>query len=158
MYGTAGTHSYVLPFGILYDITDKGPLWDPILNMYSYTYDYVKDVLRSSTLNPQAPTSWFYFWGHWGDKFYPLSDPRQYQFAGQYHYVNGPLGPRFKRLERKHICQGDEEQPCSIKSSINSRNVMRKWKPVGQGEELSEEDLKRILSERRGAIDGAASA
>lgn len=151
MYGTPGTHTYVLPFGILYDITDRGALWDPLLNMYSYTYDYSTDVLRSSTQNPQAPTSWFYFLGHWGDKFYPLSDPRQYKFAGQLHYVNGPLGPRFKRLGRKHICQGSEKEPCNIRTWVNSRNMVRKWKMVGEGEELSEEDLNRFLGERREA-------
>lgn len=147
MYGSPGTHTYVLPFGILYDITDRGPLWDPLLNMQSYTYDYDTDVLRSSTQNPRAPTSWFYFLGHWGDKFYPLSDPRQYKFAGQYHYVNGPLGPRYKRLGRKQICQGTDEEPCNIRTWINSRNMVRKWKAVGEGEELSEEDLKRFLGE-----------
>lgn len=149
MYGTPGTHTYVLPFGILYDQTDKGPLWDPLLNMYSYTYDYGADKLRSSTLNPQAPISWFYFLGHWGDKFYPLSDPRQYRFVGQYHYVNGPIGPRFKRLGRKHICQGDESEPCNIRTWFERPHVSTKWKPMGEGEDLSEEDLKKFMAERK---------
>lgn len=149
MYGTPGTHTYVLPFGILYDMTDRGPLWDPVLNMYSYTYDFKKDILRSSTLNPQAPTSWFHFWGHWGDKFYPLSDPRQYRFLGQYHYVNGPIGPRFKRLGRQHICQGGDSEPCNIRTWFNARDVSAKWKSAGEGEDISEEDLKRFAVERK---------
>ncbi|KAL9112559.1 MAG: hypothetical protein Q9227_003130, partial [Pyrenula ochraceoflavens] len=101
MYATPGTHAYILPWGLLHDVTDRGPLWDPALNVHSYTYDYLEDDLRSSNRTPTAPTEWFYFNGHWGDKFYPLSDSRQYRFAGQYHYVNGPLGPRFKNLGRR---------------------------------------------------------
>ncbi|KAF2457568.1 hypothetical protein BDY21DRAFT_285749 [Lineolata rhizophorae] len=116
MYATAGVHPYVLPWGLLHDMTDRGPLWDPLLNSHAYTYDHAGDELRASNVTPRAPTDWFYFAGHWGDKFYPLSDPRQYRFAGQYHYVNGPLGPRFKNLGRKRICQGNGE--CVIKDWI----------------------------------------
>lgn len=143
MYATPGLHPYVLPGGILHDVTDRGPLWDPVQNMYSYTYDYQSDSLLSSHLNPAAPVSWFYFGGHWGDKFYPLSDPRQYRFLGQYHYVNGPLGPRFKNLGRQEICQGNGE--CVLKRRIGeqSRRVKR-WMTVGEGEEMSEEDARRL--------------
>ncbi|KAJ9623970.1 Vacuolar protein sorting-associated protein 62 [Taxawa tesnikishii (nom. ined.)] len=106
MYATPGLHPYVLPWGLLHDQTDRGPLWDPLLNAHSYTYNHTEGILRSSLLTPRAPTSWFYYRGHWGDKFYPLSDPRQYRFAGQYHYVSGPSGPRYKNLGRKDVCQG----------------------------------------------------
>lgn len=105
MYPTAGPHPYVLPFGLLHDITDRGPLWDPRLNSHMYTYDTQTDTLRSSNVTPDAPTEWFDFFGHWGDRIYPMSDPRQYRFAGQYHYISGPLGPKFKFLNRQHICQ-----------------------------------------------------
>ena len=40
MYATPGIHNYILPFGLLFDLTDHGPLWDPALNMYSFTYEY----------------------------------------------------------------------------------------------------------------------
>jgi len=115
MYATSGSHPYVLPWGILHDQTDRGPLWDPALNSHMYTYDHQQDILRSSNFTPQAPTQWFHFAGHWGDKFYPFADKRQYRFAGQYHYVNGPLGPKFKRLGRKKICGGPDSAPCVIK-------------------------------------------
>jgi hypothetical protein len=124
MYAEPGVHTYVLPFGLLHDVTDRGPLWDPALNVYSYTYDYKKDILRSSQLNPSAPISWFYFWGHWGDKLYTLDDPRQYRFVGQYHYVSGPLGPRFKRLGRKKLCQGADEQECKLRHWIGQRIIV----------------------------------
>ena len=113
MYATPGLHPYVIPWGLLHDQTDRGPLWDPLLNSHSYTYSLDEHKLRASTLAPKAPTNWFWFAGHWGDKYYPLSDPRQYRFAGEYHYVNGPLGPRFKNLGRKNVCQGNG--PCRIK-------------------------------------------
>ncbi|OJD32645.1 vacuolar sorting-associated protein [Diplodia corticola] len=141
MYATPGTHSYILPWGLLHDITDRGPLWDPALNVHSYTYDYQNDTLRSSTKTPHAPIEWFYFVGHWGDKFYPLSDPRQYRFAGQYHYVNGPYGPRFKNLGRKKVCQGNGD--CIIKEFVGGRRAKR-WTGAGEGEEISPEDIARL--------------
>ncbi|KAK5946774.1 Vacuolar protein sorting-associated protein 62 [Knufia obscura] len=115
MYATPGGHPYVLPWGILHDQTDRGPLWDPALNSHAFTYDFKSDTIRASNITPHAPTEWFHFAGHWGDKYYPLGDKRQYRFAGQYHYVNGPLGPKFKNLGRKKICGGPDRQPCIIK-------------------------------------------
>jgi len=144
MYATEGVHPYVLPGGILHDVTDRGPLWDPVMNMYSYKYDYRSDRLVASNLNPRAPTSWFYFGGHWGDKFYPLSDPRQYRFLGQYHYVNGPLGPRFKNLGRQEICQGNDE--CVLKGRPGEKSrITKRWVNIGEGEEMNEEEAKRVF-------------
>lgn len=113
MYATPGLHPYVLPWGMLHDETDKGPLWDPLLNHHAYVYNYTTRVAKASTQTPKAPVNWFNYDGHWGDKFYPLNDSRQYRFAGQYHYVNGPFGPKFKNLGRKKICQGNKE--CVLK-------------------------------------------
>ena len=111
--------------------------------MYSYTYSYQNDTLLSSNMNPSAPESWFYFAGHWGDKFYPLSDPRQYRFLGQYHYVNGPLGPRFKNLGRQEICQGNGE--CVLKKWIGDRSMnMKRWADIGEGEEMTEADARKV--------------
>ena len=114
MYASPGFHPYIVPFGILHDTTDRGPLWDPALNVKSFTYDLASRKLRSSTLNSEAPTAWFDFNGQWGDKYYYLRDPRQYRFAGQYHYLNGPLGPKFKDLGRKEVCQGTGD--CRIRT------------------------------------------
>lgn len=134
MYATAGAHEYILPWGLLHDVTDRGPLWDPVLNFHAYTYDSGTDVLRASTFNPSSPTEWFYFRGHWGDKFYPLSDTRQYRFAGQYHYVNGPLGPRFKHLDRSKICQGPDRAACVIQDWIGEDGRRPRWDSFGAGE------------------------
>ncbi|BCR92370.1 uncharacterized protein ACHE_80270S [Aspergillus chevalieri] len=127
MYATPGIHSYILPWGLLHDQTDRGPLWDPLLNAHTYTYSPANDTLLASTANPSAPTEWFYYEGHWGDKFYPLGDHRQYRFAGQYHYVNGPLGPRFKHLNRHKVCQGPDNAPCVVKDWIYEEKGAKRW-------------------------------
>jgi hypothetical protein len=126
MYRTAGAHPYILPFGLLQDITDKGPLWDPILNMYSYTYDTRNDIIRASHLTPDVPEDWFDFKGMWGDKIYPPDDPRQYRLWGEFRYVSGPTGPKFKKLGRTHICQEDEDN-CVIRNPADDevpRNIL----------------------------------
>lgn len=122
MYATPGEHPYVLPFKMLKDVSDKGPLWDPALNNYAYHYDYklarhtwmdeesVETEKRAQSLvpaskNPDAPTSWFHFHGYWGDRLYTLADIRQWRLFGQYHYVTGPSGPKFKQLGRSKVCQ-----------------------------------------------------
>ncbi|KAF2863059.1 carbohydrate-binding module family 18 protein [Piedraia hortae CBS 480.64] len=104
MYPNAGLHPFVLPFGLLHDQTDRGPLWDPARNFKAFHYNTTTKSFKTASTNPRAPVSWLDFNGHWGDKYYRLSDDRQYRFAGQYHYVNGPTGPKFKRLGRKQIC------------------------------------------------------
>jgi len=153
MYATPGLHPYVLPFGLLADVTDKGPLWDPALNYRAYFYNTsithnvdakslvpapngftsasqqdslfnlseqtMRDTFEPAASNPNAPTSWFWFKGHWGDKFYELADWRQWRFVGQYHYVNGPLGPRHKNLGRSKVCQSG--WACRILDSIDDK-------------------------------------
>lgn len=151
MYAMPGTHPYVLPFGLLADVTDKGPLWDPALNYYAYHFNTsithnvdakvfpapngltsqsvedsvaaqrkrMLDTFEPASNNPTAPTSWFWYTGHWGDKFYELGDWRQWRFVGQYHYVNGPLGPRFKNLGRSKVCQSGWS--CRILDSITDK-------------------------------------
>ncbi|KAL7926204.1 hypothetical protein ACQKWADRAFT_282045 [Trichoderma austrokoningii] len=126
MYALPGPHPYVLPFKMLKDVTDKGPLWDPALNNYAYHYDYtlenpedtiehedsigVKGLTHDThsftpaASNPDAPTTWLHYQGRWGDETYTLADPRQWRLFGQYHYVTGPSGPKFKNLERQTLC------------------------------------------------------
>ncbi|KAM0555006.1 hypothetical protein ACHAPJ_006354 [Fusarium lateritium] len=132
MYALPGTHAYILPFKLLKDVTDKGPLWDPSLNNYAYHYDYTKEhkhdpedlhepqSLVPAASNPHAPTSWFHFRGRWGDEVYSLADPRQWRFFGQYHYVTGPDGPRFKTLNRGKMCQ---TRKCRILYNLDPKNT-----------------------------------
>ncbi|KAI1865876.1 uncharacterized protein JN550_008134 [Neoarthrinium moseri] len=109
MYATPGDHPYVLPFKMLKDVTDRGPLWDPAQNFRGYWYDYTetKDAegLEPVRENADAPTDWFHYEGPWGDKLYGLNDARQWRLFGQYHYVTGPQGPKFKKLGRERVCQ-----------------------------------------------------
>ncbi|CAO1597502.1 Vacuolar protein sorting-associated protein 62 [Xanthoria calcicola] len=139
MYATPGTHPYVLPLGLLHDETDRGPLWDPALNSLTYRYNHTSDVLVASNLTPQAPTEWFFFNGHWGDKLYPIDDSRQYEFVGQYHYVTGPLGPRFKHLGRTKVCQGRTSDPCAIHEWLPPEHI-RIVDGVGEGEDWKEDE------------------
>ncbi|KAJ2985955.1 hypothetical protein NUW58_g5262 [Xylaria curta] len=104
MYAMPGNHPYVLPFEMLKDVTDRGPLWDPAKNFRSYWYDYSAaegEGLEPTQENPDAPIGWFHFKGRWGDKMYGLNDQRQWRLFGQYHYVTGPQGPKFKNLGRR---------------------------------------------------------
>ncbi|GKT85600.1 vacuolar protein sorting-associated protein [Colletotrichum tofieldiae] len=145
MYANPGDHPYVLPFNLLKDVTDRGPLWDPAKNAYSYWYYYNDDSERNRTRNasseanatdghcrntsdslvptsenPAAPTSWFHYDGTWGDKLYGLADTRQWRLFNQYHYVAGPRGPKFKRLDRKQICSTDR---CEVLQKVNPKQT-----------------------------------
>ena len=143
MYATPGSHPYVLPFGLLHDITDRGPIWDPSLNLHALSYNITSKTVSPTDITPFAATAWFDFVGHWGDKYYPLDDPRQYTFAGYYHYGSGPLGPKFKRLDNEHICEhvGD----CVLRTSLDDEDDVgrirfsRGWRK-GDGEEDDDED------------------
>ncbi|KAL6712833.1 Vacuolar protein sorting-associated protein 62 [Lecanora helva] len=137
MYATPGSQPYILPLGLLHDETDRGPLWDPTLNSHTYSYSPQHDTLHASHLTPSAPIEWFYYAGKWGDKFYPLDDDRQYGFLGEYHYVSGPLGPRFKNLGRRKVCQGRYTDPCVIRDEIGMDGV-RVWPGLGDGEDDGE--------------------
>ena len=143
MYATPERHTYVLPFGLLHDETSRGPLWDPTLNLLSYTYTLpsfdspTPSLVPDAKRNPNAPTGWFFYNGHWGDKAYEMEDPRQYEFAGQKHYVSGPIGPRFKALGREHICPGHEGL-CMIKD-VRGFEGLRIWE--GGDDEWSDSDV-----------------
>ncbi|KAJ1333815.1 Vps62-related protein [Microdochium nivale] len=147
MYAAPGDHPYVLPFNMLRDVTDRGPLWDPAGNMRSYWYDYTaaddEDSdhgddggngngsaadrgLSPTAENPDAPTSWFHYAGVWGDDFFALSDERQYRLFGQYHYVAGPQGPKAKNLGRSRMCQAAGDRPCRMIHSIEEGR-RRSW-------------------------------
>ncbi|KAI8633980.1 hypothetical protein F5Y19DRAFT_259995 [Xylariaceae sp. FL1651] len=119
MYAMPGDHPYVLPFGMLKDKTDHGPLWDPAKNFRSYWYDYSaaagSEGLEATQENPDAPLGWFHYKGRWGDEIYRLDDERQWRIFGQYHYVTGPQGAKFKNLGRRKMCQTSR---CRILHSI----------------------------------------
>lgn len=116
-YASVGQHSHDLPYSILCDFTDRGPLWDPSLNYLAYTWDG-KNL--TPALNDTAGPSrehkyrsreqkygpWLLFWGRWGDKKLDPHDPRQRWSPWEYKYIDGPMGPLNKNLLRSEVCQG----------------------------------------------------
>lgn len=67
-----------------------------------------------------------------------MSDSRQYQFAGQHHYVSGPLGPRWKHLGRRKVCQGRYTDRCVVHHWLGGEGVrVWPWEGVEGGEDES---------------------
>ena len=147
-YATPGLHPYILPLGLLHDETDKGPLWDPAMNCLKYTYNVKNDTLTPDVRTLDAPTEWFFFNGHWGDKLYPLDDRRQYEFAGQYHYVTGPLGPRFKHLGRRKVCQGPYKNTCDVRKWLDAEGEYEIPVYPGPGDGEDEEEMAEEMRKR----------
>ncbi|GEQ67080.1 hypothetical protein JCM33374_g743 [Metschnikowia sp. JCM 33374] len=111
-YVSVGTHPHDLPYQILCDFTDRGPLWNPTKNYLAYTYDgnFVYPAERNA--NPKHTGreldygNWLTFTGHWGDKQLESSDPRQtHSLIGGYKYIDGPRGPLKKNLLRIIPCE-----------------------------------------------------
>ncbi|KAK9470094.1 uncharacterized protein V1510DRAFT_370976 [Dipodascopsis tothii] len=102
-YGSTGQHSHDLPFRMLSDFTDRGPLWDPAANFLGYTYDGETPV--SANAGDDQGADWLLFPGHWGDKKLPPDDPRQRYHPFEWRYIDGPTGPLFKHLDRAVVCQ-----------------------------------------------------
>lgn len=103
-YASVGQHAHDVPFffSALSDFTDRGPLWDPSLRFYGFTYDgksfYEKE-------GQEIGTSWLYFLGQWGNKQLKWSDPRQKWCPVQWKYIDGPKGPAAKNLVRTTLCE-----------------------------------------------------
>ncbi|KAK9448243.1 uncharacterized protein V1518DRAFT_307646 [Limtongia smithiae] len=102
-YGSAGQHSHDLPFRMLSDFTDRGPLWDPAQNYVGYTYDGTTVYGEGDVTDINA--AWLYFPGHWGDDKLPPDDPRQHFHPFEWRYIEGPTGPLWKHLDRTVVCQ-----------------------------------------------------
>ncbi|CAH2353297.1 vacuolar protein sorting-associated protein 62 [[Candida] railenensis] len=128
-YVSVGQHPHDLPYDILSDFTDRGPLWNPSKNYLGYTYDgkKVTPVKKNSNAKHVGREleydNWLSFIGHWGDKQLPLSDPRQYySFIAGYHQIDGPTGPLTKNLLRLSPCERGKWwnfwQGCNIRQNI----------------------------------------
>lgn len=94
-----------LPSGFLLDYTDRGILWDPTLNAYAYTYD--PSTASFAAGSADVPVAWLNFNGRWGDD----QPPNEPSFFGEAKYVAGPTGPKFKDLNRTHVCPST---PCVV--------------------------------------------
>jgi hypothetical protein len=86
------------------DYTDRGVLWDPVLNAYIYTYDKTAGF---EAVNSEDPVAWLDFNGRWGD-----DQPRnEREIFGEAKNVAGPNGPKFKKLDRQQVCPST---PCFV--------------------------------------------
>lgn len=111
-YVSVGTHPHDLPYQILCDFTDRGPLWNPTKNYLGYTYDGSFVYPAERNVNPSYTGreahygQWLTFGGHWGDKQLKNSDPRQeHSLIAGYKYIDGPRGPLKKNLLRIIPCE-----------------------------------------------------
>ncbi|KIW25752.1 uncharacterized protein PV07_08907 [Cladophialophora immunda] len=117
-YPSAGSHVHD---EALIDIADKGRMWDPVKLAYFYHYDPQTETFAAADPGATDPTDWLDFNGHWGDKQYPDSDPRQetVPYFGLKKYNNGPNGPKFKHLVRKGLMPDGKEKPILMKTLVH---------------------------------------
>ena len=72
-----------------------------------------------------------------------MDDHRQYQFAGQHHYVSGPLGPRWKNLGRRKVCQGRYSDRCGVRHWLGGEGV-KVW--PGRGRDVDEDEDEEVVA------------
>lgn len=109
-YASVGQHSHDLPFGMLSDFTDRGPLWDPSKNYLGYTWDGdeltpVNSRFKENNTREVSYGDWLLFKGHWGDDKLQPNDPRQVWSPWEWKFIEGPTGPLTKHLNRVKLCQ-----------------------------------------------------
>lgn len=128
-YVSVGQHPHDLPYAILSDFTDRGPLWNPTKNYLSYTFDGSKVTPGTTNRNPHHVDrelkyhNWLKYSGCWGDKQIPDDDKRQkYLFIGGHRYIDGPRGPLMKNLLRLKPCERHKWYnfwaACSVRENI----------------------------------------
>ena len=104
------------------DNTSPGPIWDPTLSAYYYTY--APSSATNGIFTPSDasfPIGWLLFEGQWGDEQYPDSDPRQVNFLNvsiAWKYESGPTGPIDKDLNRTDVCPKVSGTPCTTLSVL----------------------------------------
>lgn len=125
-YATPGDHNYEhIPFDILKDQTDKGPLWDVTKNYRGFWYDPPNGVVSHSpgagiggSVQLLEGSRWLNFSGFWGDKKWPTSRFGQYCVGTECLIGDGPTGPLFKNLGRTVPCQ--DERKCPVLTSLKT--------------------------------------
>ncbi|KAE9378257.1 hypothetical protein N431DRAFT_541778 [Stipitochalara longipes BDJ] len=115
-YAVPGLHSRNVSIIVVNDTTSAGPLWDPTLSAYFYTY--TPSSTENGTFvasNSSTPVGWLHFEGRWGDEQYLDSDPRQVNFLNAsiaWKWETGPTGPLDKDLNRTDVCPSASGTPC----------------------------------------------
>lgn len=91
-----------------------GPLWDPTLGAYYYTFDAGTKKLTAATAD--TPSGFLEFEGHWGDHELPREAEGQQEFHGYVKWVSGPKGPLTKGLDRVDVCLPTRK--CVVRDSL----------------------------------------
>jgi hypothetical protein len=104
-----------IPPNMVFDRTSHGPMWDPTLSAYYYTFS--TETKKFTAAKDDAPLGYLYFEGQWGDPEYPDGHPGQQSFQGYHKWTGGPRGPLDKYLDRDPVCLPTRTE-CIIKSSI----------------------------------------
>ena len=120
-FAVPGLHTRSVGPVLVNDTTSAGPLWDPILSAYYYTYSPISSV-NGTFVGSDAPTPvpWLYFLGRWGDEQYPNNDTRQVDFLNlniTWKYETGPTGPLDKDLNRTSVCPANSYS-CTTLTSL----------------------------------------
>jgi hypothetical protein len=117
-YAVPGIHSREVAIILVNDTTSAGPLWDPTLSAYFYSYTPFSDENENGTFvgsEGTTPVGWLNFEGRWGDEQYPDSDPRQVNYLNAstaWEWETGPTGPLDKDLNRTDVCPSASGTPC----------------------------------------------
>jgi hypothetical protein len=104
-----------IPEKMAFDHTSHGPLWDPLLSAYFYTFS--TETKKFTAAKDGTPVSYLYFQGQWGDQEYPDEHPGQQSFERHHKWMGGPRGPLDKHLDREPVCLPTKAE-CIIKSSL----------------------------------------
>jgi hypothetical protein len=125
-YATVGQHSHDIPYHMLSDFTDRGPLWDPAQNYLAYKYNDQQQLLYGNGSHcgrEEEYGQWLKFTGHWGDKKLAPEDPRQRYHPFEWRMIDGPLGPLSKNLHRDSPCQRSKwwnfAKSCWVRSKLD---------------------------------------
>jgi hypothetical protein len=106
----AGNQNYEhIPFDILKDQTDKGPVWDVTKNFRGFWYNPSSGAISIASgagpggaNQPSEGASWLNFSGFWGDKKWPTSRFGQYCVADECLMEDGPTGKQATRFPPNH--------------------------------------------------------
>lgn len=123
-YATPGDHNYEhIPFGLLKDETNQGPVWDITQNFRGFWYTPSDGTVSTASgagtggaAEVSEGASWLKFGGAYGDQQWPTSRFGQYCVGTECHMVSGPLGPLSKNLGRTAPCEN--EKVCNIQTSL----------------------------------------
>lgn len=106
---TSGDHNYEhIPFGLLKDQTNKGPVWDVTKNFRGFWYTPSTGAISTAqgagtggTLQTLEGVNWLNFGGSWGDKKWPTSKFGQYCVGSECHIEDGPTGKNTQARHRR---------------------------------------------------------